>query len=228
MPHRTPNTILHNAVLNVFCQAGELVKAKELFEQMHIFPYCLPNTSSYNTVLTGWSKSSNGDRAERLLNDMITTAVVIPDTASYNTVLNTHAQAGHVVRALNFFQNHIPPSNLSVVTFGIILHALSRRRRRSQQHDVVPSEIILDDDATDRSRRLSAHSCVVLCTKEIVGRVVRPKEYKKRKKGVFQLSLSPSLLVRGSSRMTELYSHRNHLVLLWPKEEEEAMAQEGE
>ncbi|KAL5791275.1 hypothetical protein ACOSQ2_006163 [Xanthoceras sorbifolium] len=90
-----------NSMIMCYVKVGDVVSARELFDQM-----MERDTFSWNTIISGYIHGSDMKEASNLFGKMPN-----PDTFSWNAMISGYAQMGNLERALDFFER-VPQKNL--------------------------------------------------------------------------------------------------------------------
>ncbi|GLT75291.1 hypothetical protein SLA2020_470270 [Shorea laevis] len=95
------NVVSWNSMIMCYVKVGDIVSARQLFDQM-----VERDTFSWNTMISGYVKMSDMEEASNLF-----CAMPNPDTLSWNSMISGYSQMGNLELALDFFQK-MPQKNL--------------------------------------------------------------------------------------------------------------------
>ncbi|XP_010683888.2 pentatricopeptide repeat-containing protein At1g62260, mitochondrial [Beta vulgaris subsp. vulgaris] len=95
------NVVSWNAMIMSYIKVGDVISARELFNQM-----VDRDTFSWNTMISGYVQTSDMEQAAQLFSQMPN-----PDIMSWNMMVSGYAQSGNLDSALDFF-NRTPQRNL--------------------------------------------------------------------------------------------------------------------
>ncbi|XP_060214414.1 pentatricopeptide repeat-containing protein At1g62260, mitochondrial [Lycium barbarum] len=88
------NVVSWNSIIMAYIKAGDVVSARELFDQM-----TEKDTFSWNTMVCGYVHASNMDEASNLFSKMPN-----PDVLSWNSIISGYAQTGKLELARDYFE----------------------------------------------------------------------------------------------------------------------------
>ncbi|KAJ8569866.1 hypothetical protein K7X08_006443 [Anisodus acutangulus] len=88
------NVVSWNSMIMAYIKAGDLVSARELFDQI-----TEKDTFSWNTMISGYVHASNIDEASNLFSKMPN-----PDVLSWNLIISGYAQTGKLELAHDYFE----------------------------------------------------------------------------------------------------------------------------
>ncbi|KAF3678727.1 Pentatricopeptide repeat-containing protein, mitochondrial [Capsicum annuum] len=88
------NVVSWNSMIMAYIKAGDVVSARELFDQM-----TERDTFSWNTMVCGYVHASNMDEASDLFSKMPN-----PDVLSWNSIISGYAQTGNLELAHDYFE----------------------------------------------------------------------------------------------------------------------------
>ncbi|OIT35248.1 PREDICTED: pentatricopeptide repeat-containing protein At1g62260, mitochondrial [Nicotiana attenuata] len=94
------NVVSWNSMIMAYIKAGDMVSARELFDQM-----TERDTFSWNTMVSGYVHASNMDEASNLFSKMRN-----PDVLSWNSIVSGYAQTGKLELARDYFER-MPQKN---------------------------------------------------------------------------------------------------------------------
>ncbi|KAG0463837.1 hypothetical protein HPP92_019906 [Vanilla planifolia] len=103
-----PDVISYSTVIDGYCQAGELQKAYELFEEMGK-KGLKPNKFTVNSIMGLLCRNGLAVEAERLLVQMVNQGIV-PDSSVYTTLMNGFSKIGDlsaVYRMVNEMKDRV-------------------------------------------------------------------------------------------------------------------------
>ncbi|KAK6253575.1 hypothetical protein QUC31_015295 [Theobroma cacao] len=101
----TPNVITYTSLINSMCKAGNMNRAMEFFDQMHVRGL-RPNERTYTTLIDGFSQQGRLNEAYRLLDEMGRNGFS-PSLVTYNTLINGHCMVGSVEESLKLIQDMV-------------------------------------------------------------------------------------------------------------------------
>ncbi|GLJ37754.1 hypothetical protein SUGI_0767210 [Cryptomeria japonica] len=120
---QTPNLVLYTVMIDAYCEAGRVVDAFHIFNEM-IRTRCLPDTVCYNTLIKGLCKVGLVDEARSVKSEMLQKGYLL-DVVTYTTLIYGLCETGLVDEAHDMFDK-MPKTGCfpNVFTYNTLIDGL--------------------------------------------------------------------------------------------------------
>nr|GEV82317.1 putative pentatricopeptide repeat-containing protein At3g11460 [Tanacetum cinerariifolium] len=137
------NLFLNNALINMYARCGNLVKAKEIFDNL-----VEKNLVSWTAIIGGYGMHGQGETAVHLFNEMIR-CNIIPDGTIFVSVLSACSHAGLTDIGLGYFNSMKTNYGLKPVPehYSCVVDLLGRAGRLDEAQQLINTMPMKPDGA---------------------------------------------------------------------------------
>uniref|UniRef100_A0A1J3K6P4 Pentatricopeptide repeat-containing protein n=1 Tax=Noccaea caerulescens TaxID=107243 RepID=A0A1J3K6P4_NOCCA len=124
----SPDPVTFNVMINGFCRAGEVERAKMIVEFMKKNG-CNPNVYNYSALMNGFCKEGKTREAKEVFKEVKETGLKL-DTVGYTTLMNCFCRNGQVDEAMELLgEMKASGCRADALTYNVILRGLSSEGR---------------------------------------------------------------------------------------------------
>ncbi|ESQ38917.1 hypothetical protein EUTSA_v10001862mg [Eutrema salsugineum] len=127
----SPDPVTFNVIINRFCHAGQVERAKMIIEFMKKNG-CNPNVFNYSALMNGFCKERKIQEAKSIFDEVKETGLKL-DTVGYTTLMNCLCKNGQIDEAMELLvEMKASGCKAYALTYNVILRGLSSEGREGQ------------------------------------------------------------------------------------------------
>ncbi|ESQ45039.1 hypothetical protein EUTSA_v10010303mg [Eutrema salsugineum] len=127
----SPDPVTFNVMINGFCRAGQVERAKMIIEFMKKNG-CNPNVFNYSALMNGFCKEGKIQEAKLIFDEVKETGLKL-DTVGYTTLMNCLCKNGQIDEAMELLvEMKASGCKADALTYNVILRGLSSEGRAEQ------------------------------------------------------------------------------------------------
>ncbi|XP_010530213.1 PREDICTED: pentatricopeptide repeat-containing protein At5g18475 isoform X2 [Tarenaya hassleriana] len=124
-----PDSLTYNVLINGFCQAGEVDRARSIIDFMKNNG-CNPNLYNYSALMNGFSREGRVQEAKQIFDELKNVGLK-PDTVWYTTLMNCLCRNGQTDEAIDLLREMQETGcKPDALTYNVVLRGLSREEGR--------------------------------------------------------------------------------------------------
>ncbi|VYS67234.1 unnamed protein product [Arabidopsis thaliana] len=127
----SPDPVTFNVMINGFCRAGEVERAKKILDFMKKNG-CNPNVYNYSALMNGFCKVGKIQEAKQTFDEVKKTGLKL-DTVGYTTLMNCFCRNGETDEAMKLLgEMKASRCRADTLTYNVILRGLSSEGRSEE------------------------------------------------------------------------------------------------
>lgn len=127
----SPDPVTFNVMINGFCRAGEVERAKMIIDFMKKNG-CSPNVYNYSALMNGFCKEGTTLEAKQIFDEVKETGLKL-DTVGYTTLMNCFCRNGQIDEAMELLgEMKASGCRADALTYNVILRGLSSEGRSKE------------------------------------------------------------------------------------------------
>ncbi|CAN8255928.1 unnamed protein product [Cochlearia groenlandica] len=127
----SPDPVTFNVMINGFCRAGEVDRAKVIIDFMKKNG-CNPNVYNYSALMNGFCKEGKTREAKQIFDEVKETGLKL-DTVGYTTLMNCLCRNGQIDEAMELLgEMKASGCKADALTYNVILRGLSGEGRSEE------------------------------------------------------------------------------------------------